>query len=145
MIAIRAARPGDAEAIGRLFAASRRLLTFLPELHSVEEDLAFIRDHVMADCRVRVATRAGVIVGFIAERAGWIEQLYLDPGQLRSGIGTLLLEAAKRRNEALELWCFAQNAPARAFYERQGFVAVEETDGSRNEAGAPDVCYRWSR
>jgi hypothetical protein len=40
---------------------------------------------------------------------------------------------------------FAANAPARAFYEKHGFVAVEATDGSRNEAGAPDIRYRWSR
>lgn len=145
MIELRPARPEDAEAIGRLFAASRRLLTFLPELHSVDEDLGFIRDHVMAQCRVTVATRSGVIVGFVAEKPGWIEQLYLDPAQRRSGIGAQLLEAAKRHQARLELWCFAENAPARAFYEKHGFFAVEETDGSRNEAGAPDVRYRWSR
>lgn len=145
MIELRPARPEDAEAIGRLFAASRRLLTFLPELHSVDEDLGFIRDHVMADCRVTVATRSGVIVGFVAEKPGWIEQLYLDPAQRRSGIGAQLLEAAKRHQPRLDLWCFAENAPARAFYEKHGFVPVEETDGSGNEAGAPDVRYRWSR
>ena len=32
------------------------------------------------------------------------------------------------------LWCFAENAAARAFYEAQGFVVVEETDGAGNEA-----------
>ena len=33
---------------------------------------------------------------------------------------------------------------ARAFYEKQGFVAVEFTDGTGNEARRPDVRYRWA-
>ena len=145
MLSLRPARPEDAKAIGRLFARSRRLLTFLPELHSVAEDLAFIRDQVMVECLVTVASRDGVIVGFLAETPGWIEQFYIDPQQLRTGIGSLLLDHAKERHLSLELWCFRDNVGGRAFYERHGFVPVEATDGARNEAGAPDIRYRWER
>ena len=145
MLSLRPARPEDAEAIGRLFARSRRVLTFLPELHSVAEDLAFIRDLVMVECLVTVASRDGVIVGFLAETPGWIEQFYIDPQQLRTGIGALLLDHAKQRHLSLELWCFRDNVGGRAFYERHGFVPVEATDGARNEAGAPDIRYRWER
>lgn len=145
MISIRPARPEDAEAIGRLFAASRRVLTFLPELHTVEEDLGYIRDVVMAEQLVTVALRDGAIVGFVAETPGWIEHFYMDPAQLRSGIGSVLMGIPKGHNQSLELWCFRDNAAGRAFYEKHGFVAIETTDGSRNEQKAPDVRYRWER
>jgi len=145
MISLRLATEADADAIAALFAVSRRLLTFLPDLHTVEEDQVFVRDHVLVDYRVTVAERDGEIVGFMAELEGWIEHFYMDPAQLRSGIGTVLMADAKSRNQRLELWCFANNLRARAFYEQQGFVAVEFTDGARNEAKAPDILYRWDR
>jgi hypothetical protein len=43
----------------------------------------------------------------------------------------------------LQLWTFQRNTAARRFYGRLGFVAVEQTDGSRNEEDEPDVRYRW--
>ena len=122
---------------------SRRLLTFLPDLHSVAEDQTHIRDHVLVDYRVTVAERDGAIVGFMAELDGWIEHFYMDAAHLRSGIGSVLIADAKARNESLELWCFADNLRGRAFYEKHGFVAVKFTDGSANEAKAPDILYRW--
>jgi hypothetical protein len=39
----------------------------------------------------------------------------------------------------LQLWTFQTNGPVQRFYERQGFVCVEQTDGSRNEERAPDM------
>ncbi|WP_298279395.1 hypothetical protein [uncultured Bradyrhizobium sp.] len=44
-----------------------------------------------------------------------------------------------------QLWTFQRNARARRFYEARGFVAVEQTDGSRNEEQEPDVRYLWTR
>ena len=145
MINLRRATVADADDVAALFAVSRRLLTFLPDLHTVEEDQVFVRDHVLVDYRVTVAERDGRIVGFMAELDGWIEHFYMDASQLRSGIGTVLMADAKSRNQRLELWCFANNLRGRAFYEQQGFVAVEFTDGARNEAKAPDILYRWER
>lgn len=144
-VTLRPAAPDDAEAIAALFSASRRLLAFLPELHSVEEDRQFIRDMVMPDCVVTVAVHDGAIAGFIAERDGWIEHLYVGPHRLGAGVGSALLAQAQNRNERLDLWCFAANRRARTFYERHGFVAIEETDGAGNEAHAPDIRYRWQR
>lgn len=145
VITLRAATAADAGDIAALFATSRRLLTFLPDLHSVEEDQAYIRDKVLVDYRVTAAERDGRIVGFMAELEGWIEHLYMDAAQLRTGIGSVLLEDTKSRNDSLKLWCFADNLRGRAFYEKHGFVAVKFTDGDDNEARAPDILYRWER
>lgn len=145
MIALRTATRADSGQIAELFAVSRRLLTFLPDLHTIEEDRHFVRDHMLPDYRVTVAERDGRIVGFMAELEGWIEHLYIDANELRSGVGRVLIEAAQSRNETLQLWCFADNLRGRAFYERMGFEAVKFTDGASNEAKAPDIMYLWER
>ena len=142
-ITLRGATAADADDIAALFAASRRLLTFLPDLHSIEEDRVYMRDKVLVDYRVTAAERGGRIVGFMAELEGWIEHLYIEAAQLRTGIGSALIADAKSRNENLALWCFADNLRGRAFYEKHGFVAVTFTDGAGNEARAPDILYRW--
>ena len=146
MITLRPATAADADAVAKVFADSRRLLTFLPDLHSVEEDQVFMREHVMVDYRVTVAERDGAIVGFIADLEGWVEHLYVAPAALGTGIGSMLIADAQSRNEAeLQLWCFADNRRGRAFYEKHGFAAVKFTNGESNEARAPDILYRWER
>jgi len=145
MITLRNGRPDDAAELGPLFTASRQLLDFLPALHTPEEDQAFIASHILPNFRVTVAELDGRIAGYMAEAPNWIEQLYLHPDRLRQGIGSALLASAQSRHEWLELWCFVQNLRGRAFYERHGFVAIEETDGSGNEEGAPDIRFRWQR
>lgn len=63
---------------------------------------------------------------------GWGEvvSLYVLPDRARRGAGTALLEAALEalRGEGFErayLWVLADNASARAFYERRGFKLIE--------------------
>lgn len=144
-ITLRLATRADADAIAALFATSRRLLTFLPDLHTVEEDQVFVRDRVLVDYRVSVAERQGVILGFIAELDGWVEHLYVEATELGTGIGSALIADAQSRNHGLQLWCFADNLRARSFYEKHGFVAVEFTEGTNNEEKTPDILYRWTR
>jgi len=143
MIELRTATVEDAEAVARLFRRSRAVLTFLPELHTLEEDLAFVRDHLIALQRVTVAEVEGRLAGFMAETPGWVEHLYLEPDMRGLGVGSALLGAAMARQAELTLWVFAENWPARRFYERHSFVAVEFTEGARNESRLPDVRYEW--
>ena len=144
-VTLRGAEGSDAEEIAELFSTSFRLLTFLPPLHTREEDRAYIRDVLLPQQRITVAQAGGEIVGFLAEREGWINQLYVRSDSLGQGIGSLLINDAKSRNESLTLWCFLENLPARRFYEKHGFVEVERTDGRGNEAERPDIRYRWER
>jgi GNAT superfamily N-acetyltransferase len=85
------------------------------------------------------------MTGMIAFRDDWIEQLYVLPEAQGRGIGTELLDVAKRASACLQLWTFQRNARARCFYEARGFALVEETDGARNEENEPDARYRWAR
>ncbi len=84
-------------------------------------------------------------VGYIAFRPDFIEHLFIQPEAQDAGLGLQLLEKAKQASAELSLWTFQQNAGARRFYERHGFVAVTETDGADNEEKLPDVLYRWRR
>src|ERR1044071_852338 len=64
----RRATIGDAAAVAEVFSASFRLLTFLPMLHSEDEDRRFIENVILAECEVTVAEVASAIVSFLARR-----------------------------------------------------------------------------
>ncbi len=144
-VVLRQAVSADAEEIAELFSTSFRLLTFLPPLHSRDEDRAYVRDVLLPNQLITVAEADGEIVGFLAEHEGWINQLYVRSDRLGQKIGSALLADAQSRNISLTLWCFLENLNARRFYERHGFVEVERTDGRGNEALRPDIRYRWER
>jgi GNAT superfamily N-acetyltransferase len=142
----RPATANDAAAIARVFSPSFRLLTFLPMLHTEEEDRWFIENVVLKECAVTVAEGDKGIVAFLARLGDEVRMLYVHPDFIGAGAGSLLLEGAKRSGEAaLELWCFQANTHARRFYERHGFKAIRLTDGHDNEEKMPDVRYRWAR
>ena len=136
----------DMEAAAAVHRASfDRALPWLVGLHTPAEDRAFYRDQVFRACEVWGAERQGKLVGIIAFRRDWVDQLYVLPDAQRSGVGGTLLEIAQQAFPRLDLWTFQRNLPARRFYEANGFVAVRETDGSGNEEKEPDVLYRWER
>jgi GNAT superfamily N-acetyltransferase len=136
----------DAGGIAAVFSLSSRLLTFLPMLHTVEEDRRFIENVILKECEVVVAEGDPGIVSFLARNGEEIRLLYSRPDFIGSGAGSLLLDAAKKSSVvALELWCFQANERARRFYEKRGFRTVRFTDGRDNEEKVPDVRYRWER
>ena len=136
----------DMDAAARVHrAAFDHALPWLTGLHSADEDRWFYRERVFKACHVWGAFDGGEMTGIIAFRNDWIDQLYvLTPFQGR-GVGTELLEIAKRTCDRLQLWTFQRNLQARRFYEVRGFVLVEQTDGAGNEEKEPDARYLWTR
>jgi GNAT superfamily N-acetyltransferase len=120
-------------------------LPWLAGQHTPAEDRAYFRDVVFADASAWGAEIDGEIVGFIALRDGWIDHLYVLPGSQRQGLGSELLALAKEKCDELKLWTYQRNADARAFYARQGFQIVRETDGRETGSNEPDVLMRWRR
>jgi GNAT superfamily N-acetyltransferase len=142
----RLAAAEDANAIADVFSRSFRLLTFLPSLHTVEEDRRFIGSVIVRDCEVTVAEDGSGVVSFLARQAEEIRLLHTRPDRIGAGAGTQLVEGAKMSGVAgLELWCFQANARARRFYEARGFRPIRFTDGANNEEKMPDIRYRWDR
>jgi GNAT superfamily N-acetyltransferase len=125
-------------------SAFDQALPWLAGLHTPEEDRQFFRTHVFRACEVWGAAHGSRLVGIVAFREGWIDQLYVLPTVQRRGIGTALLDVARERFARLQLWSFQRNAQARRFYESKGFVLIEQTDGSGNEEKEPDARYLWS-
>ena len=144
---IREADAADAVAIADIHRAARReALPYLPVLHTPEGVLAFFRDRVLTQCEVWVGTLAGgPVAGFCVLKDERIDHLYVAPEHQRRGLGERLLRHAMGRRPSLQLWTFQRNVAARRFYEKHGFLAIRETDGSGNEEREPDVLYAWSR
>jgi GNAT superfamily N-acetyltransferase len=142
---IRRARADDAVAIAQAHIDARRIaMPWLPVVHTFEETVSFFGDFVIPNQVVLVAENEDGVVGFIAIEGAFVEHLYIAPAHQGIGIGDELLHRAKElRPDGLMLWTFEGNHGARAFYEKRGFVAVEFTDGSRNEEKTPDVRYHW--
>lgn len=120
-------------------------LPWLPDLHTPAEEEQYWRMHLLPNCTILGAAMANRLVGVIAYGDNWIEQLYILPGFQGMGIGSLLLGRAKEEMDEIRLWTFRRNIGARAFYEKHGFTAEEETDGADNEEREPDVLYHWRR
>lgn len=139
---VRPARPADAAAIAVVHRLAMRIsLPFLPELHTAEEDLAFVQGRLMPGNQVDVVEAAGAVVAYVAYHPGWIEHLYVHPDHQGRGHGPALLARALADGSERRLWTFQKNLRARGFYESRGFVIEKFTDGSGNEEREPDILY----
>jgi GNAT superfamily N-acetyltransferase len=111
--------------------------------HSLEDARQFFRDAVLPECRVWVAERMCQPMGLLALCDSWIRQLTVFPSYQRQGVGTALLQKARECSPGqLRLFTFQRNNAARAFYERNGFLAVAFGVSPAPES-EPDVEYRW--
>jgi GNAT superfamily N-acetyltransferase len=119
-------------------------LPWLAGLHSPEEDRWFFRERVFRACAVWGAFDGAVMIGMIAFREEWIDQLYVLPQAQGRGVGSGLLQVAQNAFDRLQLWTFQRNIRARRFYEARGFALVRETDGAGNEEKEPDALYLWT-
>ena len=140
---VRPALPDDADAVADVFTPSFRSLTFLPALHTPDEDRAYIRGRVERG-EVWVAVEDGRIVGMASLAEGVLGHLYVHPEAQGRGAGSALLDRAKELcPDGFTFWVFQQNGDARRFYERRDCRLVLLTDGADNEERTPDALYEW--
>jgi GNAT superfamily N-acetyltransferase len=146
---VRRGTPADALAAAEVWLRSRKAaMPAIPApVHSDDDVRNHFRTIVVMERELWVAVDdiSADVTGLLVLADSDVDQLYVDPCWWGRGIGSQLLDQAKRlRPKGLWLWSFQANARARRFYERHGFVAVHATDGSGNEERAPDVRYAWS-
>jgi GNAT superfamily N-acetyltransferase len=117
------------------------------ELHSAAEDRVFFTGVVFEKNSVYLAQTVedDRAVGFIAFNCDFIDHLYVAPEAQKNRIGSELIAIAKRESDKLRLWTFQQNTGARAFYKKQGFLEILETDGFETQEKQPDVLLEWTR
>jgi ribosomal protein S18 acetylase RimI-like enzyme len=127
-VKIRRARPRDAIEVAALFLETRRhSMAYLPEIRTVDETKRWMAETIFTEFEVWLAERGAEIAAFLALAGRHVEYLYVRPGHQRRGIGDKLLAKAKRLHpEGLELYVFAENTPAQAFYRARGFVCAAE-------------------
>src|SRR5450631_3773486 len=87
-------------------------LPTLAGLHTPDEDRWFFRERMFATCQLWGCFDENELLGFIAFRDGWIDQLYVSPSSQCRGIGTALLQIAQSRSGHLSLWTFQRNKNA---------------------------------
>jgi GNAT superfamily N-acetyltransferase len=149
VISLRRAASPDAAAVAEVFLDSFHATYAFPLAHTDDDVRGWVRDRLVPMYETWVAVDDGAlapgVVAFMAILPGHLEQLYVRPDRIGSGIGRQLVDLAKQRSPAgLSLWTFQVNDRARRFYERNGFVAAEFCDGSTNQEGQPDVRYEWT-
>jgi putative acetyltransferase len=131
------------EAATVLRASFDHALPWLAGLHTPDEDRWFFRERLFNTCQLWGRFAEGQMVGIIAFRRDWIDQLYVLPLAQRQGFGTELLRVAQHSFGRLNLWTLRRNDRARRFYEWHGFSLLMETDGADNEEQEPDALYQW--
>ena len=140
---VRRATQADTDETAAVFTASFASMTFVPKLHTAEEDREFVRS-LIADKETWVAERDGRIVGLACVDGGFLEQLYVHPSRHNTGTGSKLFKRVTEQHpKGFQFWTFQANAGARRFYERHGCALVRLTDGRDNEEKTPDALYVW--
>lgn len=145
---IREYRPDDFDGVTILWRISRE--KSLPEFqrekgHFFYEDRDYFRDHILVNNQVWVVESESDPVAFMAMNKDFIDCLYIHPDYQRRGIGKALLDFARKLSpEHVWLYTLQVNMKARAFYEKNGFIA-ERFGMSPPPENEPDVEYHWRR
>jgi GNAT superfamily N-acetyltransferase len=145
---IREYNPGDFDAVTILWRVARE--RSLPEFqrekgHFFYEDQNYFKDQILKKNKVWVVEENDRVIAFMAMENEFIDQLFVHPDHWRQGVGKALLDFARKQSpEHLWLYTLQVNANARAFYEKNGFVA-EKFGVSPQPENAPDVEYHWRK
>ncbi len=127
-----------------MWRASFELGVGVTDPHSVDEQTAFLLDHVVPSHRVVVAHDDSGIVGFLAATQESVGQLYVRVDRIGEGIGSALLHFAQQASSGhLWLYTFARNHRAIDFYTRHGFIEVAR--GFEPTWQLEDVRMEWTR
>ena len=145
---IREYRADDFDAVTILWRISRE--KSLPEFqnekgHLFYEDRDYFQTHVLRENQIWVVEVGNRPVAFMAMNQEFVDQLYIHPDYWRQSIGNALLNFAREQSpEHVWLYTLQVNVNARAFYEKNGFVA-EKFGVSPPPENEPDVEYHWRR
>lgn len=136
----------DFEAIAKLFrdVYIKTYPHFNPKFFELKRFRKILREYILPDTKIRVAEKEDELAGFIALKKNYIDQLYIHNNFQSKGLGGFWVEQAKTiYPDFLELYTFASNERAIAFYEKHGFKIIER--GIAPDEKMPDVKMRWGK
>src|SRR5690349_10551984 len=145
---IRDYRAEDFDAVTILWRVARE--KSLPEFQNAKgyffyEDQNYFRDHILKENRTLVVETEQHPIAFMAVKEDFIDQLYVHPDYQKQGAGKALLDYARKLSpEHIWLYTLQINLNARAFYEKNGFIA-EKFGISPPPESEPDVEYHWRK
>ena len=143
---IRLYKTEDFEPITRLWFDAQTVA--MPDMmarmdYKFDEAQAYFRNVIVLETQMWVYECDGVPLGFIAIQGELIDRLYVHPAYHRQGIGqALLVKARELLPEHIWLYTHVANKMARAFYEKNDFIA-EGFGVSPAPESEPDVEYHW--
>jgi putative acetyltransferase len=124
-------------------ASAREAYAFFGWDHPVERTRARMLELQASWSAMSVAEAGGGVIGFMALKPNFIDQIFIAPRWQGLGAGRqLMIEAKLAYPDFLELDCAEENHPARRFYERHGFREIKR--GIHEELGIGEVLYRWT-
>lgn len=132
-ITVRAARPGEAEALTALAVRSKAHWGYDAAFMKMSQASLTVSEADIASGRVLVAERQGLLFGMArVEPDGELGMMFVDPRTLNRGVGRLLFEAsaALARRLGARRMAILADPNAAPFYERMGarFVSQAPSD-----------------
>lgn len=89
----------------------------------------------LSEAEVYVFEENNEILGFIGLNGSYIEGIFVNSDNQHKGVGTALLNKAKKNNCKLTLSVYEKNLKARSFYEKNGFEIISRSiDSETDEA-----------
>ena len=135
-------RPDEPEQVVRIWRRSREDAQPWLEArmaHSDADDLRHFRDVVATENEVWVAAASGAPVALMALRPGFIDQLYVDPSAQKLGVGTALLDHAKRAGPQVLSLSPTSATSARAPSTSAAASRPSPSVSARRQRSEPDV------
>lgn len=115
-------------------------------VHSEEDIYNWMQSVLIPHCEVWIAEALDeTALALLVLDEDWIDQLYVRIEAAGLGIGSRLIDLAKKlRPNGLQLRTFVSNPGSHRFYERHGFVEVERNTNPVHEEKRSDIRYVWA-
>jgi GNAT superfamily N-acetyltransferase len=128
MLTLRAAHPDEAAALTELCLRSKAVWGYDAAFMAACRDELMLTPETLGGSLLRVTERDGRVIGMvqieIAGEVAQLDRLFVEPDQLRSGAGRILLDWAKTaaRQAGATVMIIEADPGAVGFYRREGAV-----------------------
>ncbi|AGA68224.1 putative P-loop ATPase fused to an acetyltransferase [Desulfitobacterium dichloroeliminans LMG P-21439] len=85
-----------------------------------------LRNKYLPIAETWVAEENGNLIGFISLLGNYIGALFITPKEQGKGVGTKLIEQARREKGHLNVGVYSKNIDAGRFYKKNGFAYLSE-------------------